>query len=127
MINQPILNQLFFHPFFIWIKPFSIFIFTFHYITLLHHIIGVQTHSIPTSHLIYIHVIRNLQPMKQVLSKCNHKYSTITKKLKTYQNNEKNNKIKPKQRKKTHLFSWKGKSSIEITLKNLKTFSRHKL
>ena len=35
---------------------------------------------------------------------------------------KKNNKIKPKQRKKTHLFSWEGKSSTEITLKESKNF-----
>ena len=65
--------------------------------------------------------------MKQIFSKCNYIYSTITKKLKTYHNNEKNNKMKPKQRKKTHLFSWEERSSTETILKNLKAFSRNTL
>ena len=44
------------------------------------------------------------------------------KKLKTYQNNEKNNKMKPKKKKKTHLFSWKGRLSTETTSKGSRSF-----
>ena len=35
--------------------------------------------------------------------------------------------MKPKQRKKTHLFFQEGRSSTETTSKNLKAFSRHTL